>query len=110
MHSLMKNSVNGNCVTTFGSGNLMYLGHTVPYNMRCAWFNRENIMNPKNIERNKQLKVAQFANPSTQGKEPKGQARLNARRADYTKTINDPMNRGKDMSGYHRPGSVQGNR
>lgn len=68
------------------------------------------IVRKSNPERNKALKVAQFANTNKQGKETKGQARLNARRADYTKSINDPANRGKDMSGYHRPGSVQGNR
>ena len=62
------------------------------------------------IERNKALKVAQFANPPTLGKQLKAHARLDARRADYTKTINDPANRGKDMSGYHRPGSMQGPR
>ena len=62
-----------------------------------------------NPERNKQLKVAQFANPRRAGV-TKGEALLNSRRAGYTSTLNDPMNRGKDLSGYHRPGSVQGPR
>jgi hypothetical protein len=62
------------------------------------------------IERNKALKVAQFANPSTRGNQTKAAIRLDSRRADYTKTLNDPANRGKDMSGYNRPGSMQGPR
>lgn len=67
---------------------------------------QKRISNP---ERNKKLKVAQFANPRRAGA-TKGEALLNARRAGYTATLNDPMNRGKNMSGYHRPGSMQGPR
>lgn len=65
--------------------------------------------NRSNPERNKQLKVAQFANPR-HAQTTKAEALLNSRRAGYTATLNDPMNRGKDLSGYHRPGSMQGPR
>lgn len=37
----------------------------------------------------------------------KAGARLKARVADWKKSIDDPANRGKDMSGYHMPGSMQ---
>ena len=67
-------------------------------------------MKKENIERNRANKVAQFANPSVRGNDTKAARMLDIRRADYTRTLNDPANRGKDMSGYHRPGSMQGPR
>ena len=37
----------------------------------------------------------------------KAAARLNARVADWQRSIDDPLNRGKDMSGYNKPGSMK---
>lgn len=37
----------------------------------------------------------------------KAAARLNARVADWQRSVDDPANRNKDMSGYHKPGSMK---
>lgn len=33
--------------------------------------------------------------------------KLKARQADYERMLNDPNNRSKNMSGYHKPGSLK---
>lgn len=37
----------------------------------------------------------------------KAKTKLAIRLKDWAETMNRPENRGKDMSGYHKPGSMQ---
>lgn len=37
----------------------------------------------------------------------KAKAKLDARVVDWQRSIDDPLNRSKDMSGYNKPGSVK---
>lgn len=37
----------------------------------------------------------------------KAHAKLSARIGDYARTMDDPANRTKNMTGYHKPGSMQ---
>ena len=39
----------------------------------------------------------------------KAKAKLNARISDWQRTIDDPLNRNKDMTGYKKPGSYKFN-
>ncbi len=54
-------------------------------------------------ERNKALKVAQYANPRKAGKETKAEVRLQARIKDWAQTVSDPK---KVWTGYRKPGSL----
>jgi hypothetical protein len=48
------------------------------------------------------------ANPCKKGAPNRKQmARLTANLSGWEKTMNDPLNRAKNMSGYHKPGSMQ---
>ena len=63
-----------------------------------------------NPARNKELCVAQFANPKR--RETKEETRLNVRRADYsrlidTKSMHGGVQQRKETGGFHRPGSNQ---
>ena len=49
-----------------------------------------------------------IANPCNKGAPNRKQmARLAANISGWEKTMNDPLNRTKNMSGYHKPGSMQ---
>lgn len=63
----------------------------------------------RNAERNKALKVAQFANPSTRGNQTKAATALEVRRADYSRMVNQQGWKAPEGT-YHRPGSMQGPR
>jgi hypothetical protein len=60
------------------------------------------IMNNFTAGKNKRLKTAQFANPQ-QG-QTKAQKELAIRLADHAQI------KGKNVTGYHKPGSMQGPR
>lgn len=62
--------------------------------------------NRSNPERNKALKVAQFANPKW--RETKAEKNLNSRRADYSSMLNRADFRHPEA--FTRPGSMQGPR
>lgn len=68
-----------------------------------------SVRRKSNPERNKALKVAQFANPSVRGNQTKAAIALDARRADYSRMVDNRDFKAPEGA-YHRPGSMQGPR